>query len=262
MPKTINEQIDEYFSQEKNLHRLREKLFNLNEYRLQTDINEELASLHKESERVAEDLKQKHKKAEERMIEEHGRKLRQMKELYEESIKQKENELVSFRDPVDNELKMAAQDRAELNRWQAGYGDFAKAFSNFSKLSLKHKDAIAGIFGGCDTPMDFFCGSVQKGHLEQLWDYISDELDASNMDEQETMRLSELFDFSFNAVNCSQREPLFRRLAAHEGEAFDGDTMGRSSDSPQLGRVKRLVFPGFAYEVTGSVVRRSLVKLE
>ena len=75
-------------------------------------------------------------------------------------------------------------------------------------------------------------------------------------------RLSAIFDFSFSAVNRSQREPLFKRLAAHEGVAFDGDTMGRTADSPQLGRVKRLVFAGFAHEVTGSVVRRSLVKLE
>ncbi len=262
MSANINEQIDKYFSEEKNLHRLREKLFSLSEYRLQSDINDEIECLREEKELIAEDLKQKYKKTMEEMTERYRRKLQQMEEQYKESIKQKENELASFRDSVDNELKRATQDRAELIRWQACYGDFAKAFSNFSKLSLKHKEAIAGIFGGCDTPMDFFCGSVQKGHLEQLWDYICDELDAPNMDEQEAMRLSELFDFSFNAVNCSQREPLFRRLAAHEGEAFDGDTMGRSSDSPQLGRVKRLVFPGFAYEVTGSVVRRSLVKLE
>lgn len=262
MSAKIDEQIDKYFSQEKNLHRLREKLFSLDEYRLQSDINEEFAGFRKERERAEEDLKQKHKKTVERMVDEHRRTIQQLEEQYEKSIKQKENELASFRASVDNELKMAVQDRAELNQWQYGYGDFAKAFSNFSNLSLKHKNAIAGIFGGCDTPMDFFCGSVQKGHLEQLWDYISDELDTPNMDEKEAMRLSVLFDFSFDSVNRSQREPLFTRLAAHEGEAFDGDTMGRTADSPQLGHVKRLVFPGFAYEVTGSVVRRSLVELE
>ena len=257
----IDEQIDEYFSKEKNLRCLREKLFKLDGYRHQSDVDEEISKLHKENERIVENIKKKHQKALEKLVEEHRMELRQMETEYEKRIKQKEKELDDFRDYVDGTLKEVVQDREKLTRWQFDYGDFAKAYANFSVLSQKHKDAIAGIFGGCDTPMDFFCGSVQKGHLEQLWDYIRDELDNNDIDEQEADRLSNLFEFSFNAVNRSQREPLFKRLAVYDGVAFDGDTMGRTADSPQLGQVQRLVFAGFAHNVTGSIVRRSLVKL-
>ena len=258
----IDEHIAEYLSKEENLHRLREKLFNLEGYRLQSDIDEEIAALNREKEQVIEDLKKKHKKAMEEMAEEHQREIRETKEEYEERLRQKNSELADYCSSVERELRKAKENKAELARWQSDYSDLAAAFSNFSALSQKHRDAIAGIFGGCDTPLDFLCGSVQKGHLEQLWDYVSDELDTSDLEEQEADLLSALFDFSFDAVNRSQREPLFRRLTAPQGAAFDGDTMGRTADSPQLGRVKQMIFAGFAHEVTGSVVRRSLVKLE
>lgn len=258
----IDEHIAEYFSKEENLHRLREKLFNLEGYRLQSDINEEIADVYREKEQAIEDLKKKHKKAMEEMAEEYRLKIQQTEETYEAKLRQKNSELADYRSSVEQELRKATENKAELARWHADYSDIAKAFSNFSALSQKNQDAIAGIFGGCDTPMDFLCGSIQKGHLEQLWDYVSAELHASDLGEQEADLLSVLFDFSFDAVNRSQREPLFRRLTAPQGAAFDGDTMGRTADSPQLGRVKQMIFAGFAHEVTGSVVRRSLVKLE
>ena len=43
----FDEQINEYLSKEKNLCRLREKLFNLEGYRHQSDIEEEMANLKK-----------------------------------------------------------------------------------------------------------------------------------------------------------------------------------------------------------------------
>ena len=262
MSEELDERIVEYFSKEENLHSLRQKLLNLEDYRLKSEVDNDLRAFNEEKVRVIEELKKKYKKAMEEMAEEYRLKIRQMEEKYEAKLRQKNSELADYRSSVEKELRKATENKAELAHWHSDYSDIAKAFSNFSALSQKNRDAIAGIFGGCDTPLDFLCGSVQKGHLEQLWDYVSDELDTSDLEEQEADLLSALFDFSFDAVNRSQREPLFRRLTAPQGAAFDGDTMGRTADSSQLGRVKQMIFAGFAHEVTGSVVRRSLVKLE
>ena len=262
MSNEIDERIAEYFNKEENLHRLREKLFNLQGYRLQVDIDNEIAELHKESERITEDLKNQHRKTVEEMTAEHQRDIQQTEEKYKEELRQKDNELADFRNSVENKLREAEENKIELERLKSGYSEVDLVFKKFSTLSQKHRQAVAGIFGGCDTPLDFICGSVQKGHLEQLWDYLSDELVSQDLDEQETDFLSALFDFSFDAVNRSQREPLFRRLTVPQGAAFDGDIMGRTADSPQLGRVKKMLFAGFAHEVTGNVVRRSIVRLE
>lgn len=262
MHERIREHIDEYFNNEQNLHNLRQKIFSLEGYRLKSDVDKELADCRKENERAIEDLKKNHEKALNEMAEKHRQELRQQSEQSAEKLSQKEREFADYKANVKSQLEEATKNEAELKRWQAGYGELSKAYMNFSALSAKHQKTIAGIFGGCDTPLDFLCGSIQKGHLEQLWDYVSDELNSAYADEHESNLLAVLFDFSFNAVNRSQREPLFRRLIPNQGAVFDGDTMGRTADSPQLGRVKRLVFAGFAHEVTGNVVRRSLVKLE
>ena len=240
MPNEIDECIAEYFNKEENLHRLREKLFNLKGYRLQSDIDNEIAKLY----------------------EEHQREIRQTTEQYKEELRQKDNELADFKNSVEIELRESEKNKIELDRLKSDYSEIDLVFKKFSSLSKKHREAIAGIFGGCDSPFDFICGSVQKGHLEQLWDYVSDELVSNDLDEQEEDFLSALFDFSFDAVNRSQREPLFVRLIVPRGATFDGDTMGRTADSSQLGRVKQMLFAGFAHEVTGNVVRRSIVRLE
>lgn len=262
MHERIFEHIDEYFNNEVNLHRLRQKIFNLEGYRLQSDFDKELAAFREENERVIDDLKNNHEKALNEMAEKHRRELQQQSEQFAKKLSQKERGLADFKTSVKIQLEAAKKNEAELELWRSDYGELNEAYKNFSNLSTKHKEDIAGIFGGCDTPLDFLFGSVQKGHLEQFWDYVSDELNSAYAGEQEFNLLTALFDFSFNAVNHSKREPLFRRLIPLQGTVFDGDTMGRTADSPQLGRVKRLVFAGFAHEVTGNVVRRSLVTLE
>lgn len=262
MPEELDKRIAEYFSKEDNLHTLRQKILNLEGYRLKSEIDDELRTLSEEKERVIEDLKKKHKKVLEEMEEVHKRELRQLSEEYESKLRQKTREMQEFQSSVESRLKDADNNKWELARWQDNYSDLEKAYHNFTALSEKHRRSIAGIFGGCTTPMDFLYGSVQKGHLEQLWDYVKGELESADTNEQEGKLLTMLFDFSFEAVNRSQNEPLYRRLDAPQGCAFDSDTMGRTAMSPQLGRVKKLKFAGFAHEVTGNVVRPSLVELE
>ena len=247
---TIDRHIEDYLSQEENLNRLRRKILNLEGYQLRSEFEEEKKlELNALRDRI-KDMEESHEAELNRIKENHQNELQKEKENFDE-----------YRQSVEQQVEEAAKNQKELARWQADYGELAAAYDNFSALNLKHRNEIAGIFGGCDTPGSFFCGAFQKGHLEQLWDYVRDEIVEEDVEEEEQKRLSSLFDFSFEAVNCSQREPLFRRLAASVGDAFDGDIMSRTAKSPQLGRVERLVFAGFAHEVTGNVVRRSLVEL-
>ena len=262
MSEELDDRIAEYLNKEENLHSLRQKILNLEGYRLKSELDDEMRVLSEEKGRVIDDLKKKHKKAMEEMVEAHERELRQLSEEYEDKLRQKARELQDFQTSVESCLNDADKTKGELARWQNSYGELEIAYQNFSALSEKHRQAVDGIFGGCATPMDFLYGSVQKGHLEQLWDYLKGELESENMDEQEGKLLTALFDFSFDAVNRSQNEPLYRTLDVPKGSAFNNYTMGRTATSPQLGRVKQLVFAGFSHEVTGSVVRRSLVRLE
>lgn len=257
----IERQIAAYLSKEENLHDLRIKLLNLEGYRRQSEVDKEWEAFRAQSAQKASDLEQKHREEMRRLKDEQQEAIRKLQEDHEAEVQQARRELTEYQAFVKGQMEKAACDQEQIARWQSGYSEFAAAYAKFSALSLKHREAIAGIFGGCDTPMEFFCGALQRGHLEQLWDYVSDELAAADAAAEEAARLAALFDFSFASVNSSQREPLFRRLHVPPGAAFDGDAMSRTASSPQLGRVARLLFAGFSHAVTGSVVRRSLVEL-
>lgn len=251
----------EIIFREDNLYCLREKLFSMEGYLRQRDVEEELAKVSAEKRQIAEAWEKKHEIAMTERAEEHRREIKAIKAQYAKALQEKEEELAAYQASVRKELCAARANEEQLARWESGYSELAAAFGKFTKLSPKHREGMAGIFGGCDTPLEFLCGSVQERHLKQLWDYVRDEI-YEQWDEQEAELLSSLFDFSFAAVNRSQCEPLYERLAALQGSRFDGDTMGRTAGSPQNGRVKRVVFAGFAHKITGSVVCRSLVELE
>ena len=211
---------------------------------------------------MIDELKQQHKNKIQEMRKIHAAEIQNLQNTFSLDLQCVQQEFETYQTDVKKQMKEAAQNKTELTHWQNGYGELAAAYTNFSNLPPKQREGIAGIFGGCASPLAFLCGAAQKGHLEQLWDYVRDELDAGAMDEADATRLSELFDFSFAAVNSRQCEKPFLRLTAPRGAAFDGDTMGRVTGSPQLGRVACVIFAGFAHAVTGHVVRRSLVRLE
>ena len=250
-----------YFEDEEHLHRLRIRLLNMEGYRRQSDIDMEWAAAQAEQEKIVAALKEEQSQEVRRMTKEHEDALRRIEKDHEAELQRVQGEFEEYKTCVQKEMRESSKRAKELARWQGDYGELAAVYADFSALSPRHRDAIAGIFGGGDTPFDFFCGALQRGHLEQLWDYVVDELGAGDADEADTANLSALFAFSFAAVNRSQYEPLFRRLEIPLGTVFDGDAMGRAAGSPQLGRVERVIFAGFAHAVTGHVIRRSLVYL-
>ena len=258
----IEKSIAAYFEDEEHLHQLRVKLLNLEGYRRQSEIDREWSARQEEHDRKSAELKQQYAQEIRRMEDAHAFEVQKLQETSSAELQRVQQDFEAYQALVKKQMKEASQNKTELTHWQSGYGEIAAVYTHFSKLPTKQQAGLAGIFGGCASPIDFFFGAVQKGHLEQLWDYIRDELDAGELDEADVARLSTLFDFSFGAVNRSQYEKPFRRLTVLVGAAFDGDTMGRVTGSPQLGRVACVIFAGFAHAVTGRMVRRSLVRLE
>lgn len=262
LPEDTDRRIAAYLSQEENLHRLRCQLFDLTGYRRQSEVDATCAALREETAQGMAALADQHQKELEAMIAAHRQALRKEKEQYEAVLRQKTEAHDAYRASVDAKLRKADEDAAALGGWQTGYGDIANAYASFLSLSPRRQQGIAGIFGGCETPFDFLCGAMQKDHLESLWQYVRDELDTADAGGKDGACLIRLFDFSFGAVNRSRRTPLFQRLSVALGAPFDGDTMGRTAKSPQLGRVKALRFAGYSHELTGQVVCHSLVELE
>lgn len=280
MDHLIARQIEEYFSNPENLNRLRQQILNLEDYLLKGDIEiafqqiktdhqneiDQMRSDHQnqidQMQREIERIQHDHRVQIDRMEIEHQNDLQRIQHDHRDQIYQMRQEFDQYKSSVEIQLQKFTDISKELSQWKSKYGLFSKAYENFMFLSDKNRNSIAGIFGGCDNPIDFFCGALQKGHLDQLWDYIGDELKSNDTNDEENDRLVALFDFAFDAVNRSQREPLFNRLNPQIGSRFDSETMGRDNESPQNGNVSQLIFAGYSHAVTGEIVKRSLVRLE
>lgn len=149
-----------------------------------------------------------------------------------------------------NEKRKAAEHTADFYR--TTYAELENAYKIYLSLDEATRFDLAGIFGAGDTATGFFSGAVQESHLAQFWDYVSRHVDDT--------RLAELFDFCFAAFNRGFREPPYSRLVAERGTYFDDETMRRTSNSRQMGRVARVLLQGYRYS-SGNVIRQSVVEL-
>ena len=154
--------------------------------------------------------------------------------------------------------KLAELDKARLiaegtaNFYRDSYSELDEAYKTYLALDEATRYDLSGIFGAGETATGFFSGAVQEAHLAPFWDYVSRRTDND--------KLSHLFDFCFDVVNLGFREAPYVRLHVDSGDFFDNDTMRRTSQSMQRGKVVRVILQGYRYS-GGNVVKKTIVEL-
>lgn len=138
------------------------------------------------------------------------------------------------------------------NYYRKNYSELDAAYKIYLALDEATRYDLSGIFGAGETATGFFSGAVQETHLAPFWDYVSRRTDNDN--------LRRLFDFCFDVVNLGFREAPYVRLQVESGDFFDNDTMRRTSQSMQRGKVVRVVLQGYRYS-SGNVVKKTIVEL-
>ena len=147
---------------------------------------------------------------------------------------------------------------AEFDYYRKSYANLDAAYKNYLSLDEKIRYQLAGIFGDAQTVQGFLIGAANEKHLNDFWDYLRYSLNDNRLDADESKILTALFDFCFDALNRSSREPIFSRLNTERGSRFNSSTMTRTSNSRQLGRVQSVLLEGYADRV-GNIIRTSLV---
>ena len=175
-----------------------------------------------------------------------------------DSLKCSNNELIAKNNDLNLLNKKISE---ELEYFKESYSGLNKIYTRYCSLSSHHHSALQGIFGKSEAPEVFLCGALQDKNLVSLYEYISQALNNKQLSEQEISILTEVFDFSFNVVNKSCRDPLYRRLEVKVGIYFDEKSMRKTSSSVQLGKVKNILLQGFAHAVSNRIVCKSLIEL-
>lgn len=239
-------------------------------------LQRKLAELEAENKRLAplakerDDFKQKLDKAaedfakrQEELREEFGRELDKARQRIldmQDDFNSREKDL---RDDFKRQLNAANEKIAELDKarliaegtanfYRDSYSELDAAYKIYLALDEATRTDLIGIFGTGDTATGFFSGAVQEAHLAPFWDYVSRRTDNDN--------LRRLFDFCFDVVNLGFREAPYVRLQVDSGDFFDNDTMRRTSQSMQRGKVVRVVLQGYRYS-GGNVVKKTIVEL-
>ncbi|MBQ6296249.1 MAG: hypothetical protein IJK81_00885 [Selenomonadaceae bacterium] len=147
---------------------------------------------------------------------------------------------------------------AECDYYREAYAELDAAYKNYLSLNEKIRYQLAGIFGDAQTVQGFLIGAANEKHLNDFWDYLRYSLNDNRISNADSKILTELFDFCFDALNNSSREPIYSRLNTERGSRFNSSTMTRTSNSRQLGRVQSVLLEGYADRV-GNIIRQSLV---
>ncbi len=178
--------------------------------------------------------------------------LRDEKISLEKQVKTLTNRLDDANKKISESEAKRRDAEGTANFYRDTYGELDAAYKIYSTLNGETRFDLAGIFGAGDTAKGFLSGAVQESHLNSFWDYVSRHPDEEN--------LQRLFDFCFAALNLGFREAPYTRLNVACGNDFDDEFMRRTSQSPQMGNVVRVVFQGYRYS-SGNVVKKSVVEL-
>ena len=196
----------------------------------------------------------------------------QLKEIIRESadvIEKQNNSILQLETEIEN-LQTILQDKQsesenlkqKLQHFEKKYSVMDEVYKKYVSLDDKTKNDLKGIFGNADTVTQFFAAAVQETHLDKFWDYLNYGINNHHFETVEEDNLKDIFDFCFDCVNISQREPLYKRLTVVAGDKFDGKRMIKISDSNQLGDVSTVKLQGYQYVISGKVVKPSLVVLK
>lgn len=183
----------------------------------------------------------------------------------EEILSREKNSLQSERNFLQQKLSAAEENlrgfkkiSAEYDYYREAYAELDAAYKNYLSLNEKIRYQLAGIFGDAQTVQGFLIGAANEKHINDFWDYLRYSLNDNRLSADDAKILTGLFDFCFDALNRSSREPIFSRLHTERGSRFNSLTMTRTSNSRQLGRVQSVLLEGYTDRV-GNIIRTSLV---
>ena len=121
-------------------------------------------------------------------------------EKREEKLKAARTQIEELLDSLEEKKRQLAEKTARLNYYAENYLEVERAYQAYRNLSDEVKVSLQEIFGTGDTPTNFLANLLQQGHLEMLFEYITDALEVGSPDE-DVENLLRIFDFAFKAVN-------------------------------------------------------------
>lgn len=167
---------------------------------------------------------------------------------------QLEKEKKKLTDNINLYVEQVEQSKKELENLKKD----AKAYENFKNLSASTKKSLENIIKE-DSLASFIASGVQPRNIENLWDYINNELrEGKNAD---TKELIDIFYFLF--VNFTKANgDIYELQSINVGEEFDTQLhLRHNSSQGASGKISEVILKGMVNSKTKEIKRKSVVKI-
>lgn len=137
-------------------------------------------------------------------------------EKREEKLKSARNQIEELLESLEEKKRQLLEKSARLNYFAENYLELEKAFQSYKNLPDDIKFSLSEIFGAGDNPTNFMAHLLKEGHLEMLFEYITDSIEIGAPDD-DVENLLRIFDFAFKAANGVSNNDMTIEIQADMG---------------------------------------------
>ena len=138
------------------------------------------------------------------------------------------------------------------------YAKFERLHDCYNRLSDDVKKSCQSYFGNGDITSILF-NIVNRDKIESFWQYIADNIKGNKLLDSQIEIVKEIFDIAFELFQTGNSD--FVRIVVNEGEEDKPSIMQKTSDSRQIGSVKKVLLNGYKMVSNNRVIKKSLIFL-
>ena len=167
---------------------------------------------------------------------------------------QLEKEKKNLTDNINLYAEQVEQSKKELENLKKD----VKAYEDFKNLSAPTKKSLENILKE-DSLASFIASGVQSRNIENLWDYINNELREGQ--NPEIKELTDIFYFLFANFSKANGD-IYELQSVSLGDEFDPQLHLRHNSSQGVsGKINEIVLKGMVNTKTKEIKRKSVVKI-
>lgn len=167
---------------------------------------------------------------------------------------QLEKEKKKLTDNINLYAEQVEQSKKELENLKKD----VKAYEDFKNLSAPTKKSLENILKE-DSLASFIASGVQSRNIENLWDYINNELREGQ--NPEIKKLTEIFYFLFANFTKANGD-IYELQSVDLGDEFDPQLHLRHNSSQSIsGKISEIALKGMVNTKTKEIKRKSVVKI-
>mgnify|MGYP004520951403 CR=1 FL=1 len=145
--------------------------------------------------------------------------------------------------------------KTEIDRYRETYGALEDAFSQFHRLDSDIQTSFQSILNA-SSPIAFLLSGSDLENIRLYFEKVCMEWEKYSDD---TLKiLNNVFDYLFEQFRINH--PEYHRIETFEGETFNLEKHDRTSSSPPVGKIKRIIISGYTNQ-TGSKKMKSYVEI-